>query len=37
MTKRLSQTTEEYKLFSNTQIGTRPGRLTKTILKFFII
>jgi len=36
ITKRLSQATEEYKLFSDTQIRARLGRLTKTTLKLFI-
>jgi len=37
MTKRLSQATEEHKLFLNTQIGTKLDRLIKTVLKLFII
>ena len=34
--KRLSQATKEYKLFLDTQMGTRPNRLTKTALKLLI-
>ena len=36
ITKRLSQATEEYKLLPDTQIGARPDRLTKIVLKLFI-
>jgi len=34
--KRLSWAAEEYKLFPDTQIGARPGRLTEIALELFI-
>jgi len=36
ITKRLSWATKEYKLFPDTQMGARPGRLTETALELLI-
>ena len=37
ITKRLNRAAKEYKLFSDTQIKTKLGRLTKTVLKLLIV